>query len=182
MIVGICGQKGVGKDSVADVLVKNHRFIKVGFADALKEMTATMLRYRGLSENIIWRMLNGDLKEFPNAFLCGRSPRFFMQRLGTEFRDLIDKNLWVDCFADHVRKMDRVVISDVRFLHEELFIKSRGGIVIRLDRPALKSTDTHTSEQELLRIVPDLVVANYEGQLQDTTDIILNYLKERDFP
>jgi len=36
MIIGLCGQAGAGKDTVADFLVKNHSFVKVALADVLK--------------------------------------------------------------------------------------------------------------------------------------------------
>lgn len=33
MLIGICGQAGSGKDTVADHLCKNFSFVKVAFAD-----------------------------------------------------------------------------------------------------------------------------------------------------
>ena len=37
MIIGICGLIGSGKGSVADILVENHNFEKLSFADKLKD-------------------------------------------------------------------------------------------------------------------------------------------------
>ena len=37
MIIGIVGNKNVGKDTLADYLVKEKGFIKYAFADPLKE-------------------------------------------------------------------------------------------------------------------------------------------------
>ena len=37
-IIGILGNKRVGKDTVADYLVKNYGFIKYNFADPIKEI------------------------------------------------------------------------------------------------------------------------------------------------
>lgn len=36
MIIGICGQAGAGKDTVADFLVENHGFVKIALADPIK--------------------------------------------------------------------------------------------------------------------------------------------------
>jgi hypothetical protein len=38
MIIGLCGGAGTGKDAIADILVKNHGFVKVAFADPLKRI------------------------------------------------------------------------------------------------------------------------------------------------
>jgi len=42
MIIGICGLIGSGKDTIADYLVKEHNFIKLSFADKLKDCVAEM--------------------------------------------------------------------------------------------------------------------------------------------
>lgn len=38
MIIGIAGRAGSGKDTVADLLVRDHRFVKIAFADPLKRI------------------------------------------------------------------------------------------------------------------------------------------------
>jgi len=38
MIIGLCGQAGSGKDTVADFLVRDHSFVKVALADPLKRI------------------------------------------------------------------------------------------------------------------------------------------------
>ena len=37
MIIGICGLIGSGKGTVADILVEQHNFTKISFADKLKD-------------------------------------------------------------------------------------------------------------------------------------------------
>jgi len=38
MIIGVAGNAGSGKDTVADHLVKHHGFVKVALADPLKRI------------------------------------------------------------------------------------------------------------------------------------------------
>jgi adenylate kinase family enzyme len=42
MIIGICGLIGSGKGTVADILVENHNFQKISFADKLKDGVAAV--------------------------------------------------------------------------------------------------------------------------------------------
>ena len=42
MIIGICGLIGSGKGTVADILVENHNFEKLSFADKLKDGVASV--------------------------------------------------------------------------------------------------------------------------------------------
>ena len=44
MIIGITGLIGSGKGTVADILVEEHNFIKLSFADKLKDGVATVFR------------------------------------------------------------------------------------------------------------------------------------------
>ena len=45
MIIGICGLIGSGKGSVADILVENHNFEKLSFADKLKDGVASVFSW-----------------------------------------------------------------------------------------------------------------------------------------
>lgn len=51
MIIAISGFAGVGKDTVADFLVKHHGFVKIGFADELKRAVQSIY---GFSDAQIW--------------------------------------------------------------------------------------------------------------------------------
>jgi len=42
MIIGVCGLIGSGKGTVADILQNNHNFIKVSFADSLKDCVSVV--------------------------------------------------------------------------------------------------------------------------------------------
>ena len=56
MIIGICGLIGSGKGTVADILEQEHGFIKVSFADSLKDAVAAVFGWPR-------SLLEGDTEE-----------------------------------------------------------------------------------------------------------------------
>ena len=44
MVIGICGLISSGKDTIADYLIKEHNFVKISFADKLKDNLADTLK------------------------------------------------------------------------------------------------------------------------------------------
>ena len=55
-IIGVCGLIGGGKGTVADILVSNHNFQKISFADPLKDMISNVFNWPR-------HLLEGDTKE-----------------------------------------------------------------------------------------------------------------------
>ena len=75
--IGLLGNKGCGKDTLADYLVKDKNFIKYSFANPIKEIAKHLF-------NLSDEQLNGSHKEtIDNRW--NLSPRIILQRLGTEF-------------------------------------------------------------------------------------------------
>lgn len=160
-IVGFAGRKGAGKDTAAAMLIsEGYRNIK--FATPLKDMLRSYLGYRGVSYEIIERMVEGDLKEVPTDKLCGKTPRFFMQRIGTDFgRDMIGDTIWTDALKDHAALFDKVVCTDVRFPNEVATISEMGGVVIRVFDPKFEPpAGEHQSEALIDTLETTFVVAN----------------------
>lgn len=114
--------------------------------------------------------LGGNMKMLDgyNTLVKQTSPRTLMQDLGTNCgRDILHPNIWVNAtFRDYTKKVRQFdefsdggpmmtsmypnwVITDVRFPNEVEAIESRGGFVIRVERPSIISTDTHASETSL---------------------------------
>jgi hypothetical protein len=156
-IIALTGLAGSGKSTAADYLVENHGFVRVKFAGPLKAMLSAL----GLSGEHI----EGSLKEVPTPLLNGRTPRYAMQTLGTEWgRDLIAPDLWTTLWRREVRAAlaagNRVVTDDCRFLNEGAAVEAAGGIVVRIACPwsGLATGGAHASENGAL--VHDVVVAN----------------------
>lgn len=56
MLIGVVGFAGSGKGTVADILVRDHGFKKLSFADALKDAVATIFGWER-------HLLEGDTDE-----------------------------------------------------------------------------------------------------------------------
>ncbi len=171
-IIGLIGFAGAGKDSVANILADDFGFSVMKNAEGLKSMLRTFLRLRGVTNDEIARMIEGDLKELPTDYLGGKSPRHAMVTLGTEWgRDLISPNLWVDTLRDRINNhpSERIVVSDVRFTNEADLIREMGGEIWRIDRPGTIPVDlskAHESETEMLSIPADKSIRN-DGDLKN---------------
>jgi hypothetical protein len=130
-LIGLIGKKGSGKDTAAEAL-ETLGFQNVKFAGALKAMLRTLLAYQGVDEVTIGRMIDGDLKEVPTEYLAGKTPRFAMQTLGTEWgRNLIGPDFWLDAAMKKATTGD-TVITDCRFPNEVDAVNANGGTVIRI--------------------------------------------------
>lgn len=167
LVIGIAGLAGSGKSTIAEHLIARHGFERGKFAAGLKLMIRSLLRYRGADEDLIDRMIEGDLKEVPSPLLNGRSPRHAMITLGGEWgRDLMDRDLWVDTEIGAVtaRNVPALVFDDVRHPNEVAAIYRLGGAIWRVERPlALNAVRVrHVSEE--LDVTPDLTIKNDDGK------------------
>jgi len=155
-IVGLTGLKGSGKDTAAKVL-KAAGFEEVKMAAGLKGMIRSFLYYQGVDSLIVERMIEGDLKEIETEYLGGKSPRQFMQLLGTEFgRDLIHPDLWVNAWKRRVASVDKVITTDIRFPNEAQALTEAGGKLYRIERDTdVNVYSLHESEKH----IPNLPVA-----------------------
>lgn len=147
-LIGLSGFAGSGKSAVSKILIERYGYQRMRFAEPLKAMLRTM----GLSE----REVDGDHKEVPSQLLGGKTPRWAMQTLGTEWgRTMIDSQLWVNAWERMYLNLHLslhvppVVVDDVRFENEVARIKDLGGLLIRVKRECgwdLGALQTHSSE------------------------------------
>lgn len=165
-VIGIVGKADSGKTTIAKHLESNHDYVRVSFAEILKDM----LQKLGLSREEIY----GSLKEEPCSLLLGKTPRHAMQTLGTEWgRDLIHKDLWANAWKVRTARQlalgHKVVCDDCRFENEARFIRTFHGAkiwkVLRLEKdlPVLESVaaSTHSSELDFECIKFDVLFSNY---------------------
>lgn len=139
MIIGVIGFIGSGKGTVADILVEKHGFVKLSFADAVKDATAAIFGWQR-------SLLEGDTDEsrkfretkdewWSNKFGYDFSPRLALQLMGTEAgRDVFHSDVWVYALERKMEMYKNVVIADVRFPNEIEWMRSKGGFAVRVMR------------------------------------------------
>lgn len=162
-VIGLTGRKYHGKDSAAQVLA-GQGYTQFRFADPLKNMLRAFYNTVGLSGAEIERRIEGDLKEIPCPHLRGKTPRFAMQTLGTDWaREMIGDDIWLVALETRIQKTDKAVVSDVRFENEVDTIRRLGGHVWKVDassRVPSNGFSSHSSEAGIDDLVVDATIDN----------------------
>lgn len=139
---------------------KYRTFKNVKFADKLKDCvcillgcTRSQLEDREFKESCLSSEWD-EIFVFIEGKKIGRERkqityRQFMQLLGTEVGRNLHQNIWVNSTFANYNENSKWIISDVRFPNEVEAIKSKGGILIRINRPGFENTDEHKSETAL---------------------------------
>lgn len=151
----------------------------LSFAYPLKAMLKELLYLWTGSGNDAEDMVYGDLKE---TVIDGMgddiTPRKLMQTLGTEWREMIDRDLWVKMAVleaeRHLLQGHTVVFDDLRFPHELEFFKKHKWpcktdiFHVNIDRPVgvgliagmSGQLFIHKSEGGMSEVTPDFHIDN----------------------
>jgi hypothetical protein len=170
-VIAFTGERESGKSTATSMLVEQG-FKDAKFADPLKNMLRAFYATCGVDSATTEEKLEGSLKEVPCEWLQGQTPRYAMQTLGTEWRNLIGTDLWSDILVKRARRGDfgdRIAISDYRFPeHEGAALASLGGEAYRISRPNRKTDEaaSHVSETAMSRIPVKATIENV-GTLDD---------------
>jgi len=169
MIIGIVGNIGEGKDTIADYLVNQHNFKRESFAGTLKDAVAAVFGWdRSMlegqtKESREWReqvdQWWADKLNIPNL-----TPRYVLQQWGTEVcRRSFHDAIWVASLENKLRNVDtNVVISDCRFPNEFDTIKNLGGIIVRVKRGPEPEWHTHAQGALAGNIEDMLILKEFE--------------------
>ncbi len=111
----------------------------------------------------------------------GFTPRMAMTIFGTLMRNHFDKNIWVRTLERRLANIDKVVITDCRFINEIKMIRNHDGIIVRIKRgddPSwmsiaklanagdeqackhMKELEIHESEWNWVNETPDITILN----------------------
>lgn len=161
IIIGLTGYAQSGKDTVADILVKNYGFVRLAFADKIREFLYSVNPMVGGEPLQIKVDVEGweQAKKHPEV-------RRLLQVTGTSARKLFGERFWIDQTLRHVAGNTKVVVSDVRFTNEANTLKINGGQLWRVQRVGVGAVNGHVSETELDGYPVDQVFAN-NGSIED---------------
>lgn len=181
MLIGLTGRKGSGKDTFADYIVEKYGFIKLAFANQLRNILKATFNWT--DEHFNRENKEKECKEW------NITPREAMQLMGTEvLRELFNNKInttvnnvkysyHIKCIHNMIMKLKgkNIIISDVRFQDEIDYIKSMDGLIISID----KNTDNnkfskHKSENQQLKKI-DFEMENNNSK-KDFFEIIDNLI------
>lgn len=162
MIIGLSGYAQVGKDTVANYLVENYGFVKVSFADPIREALYKLNPYVRIGDmpptslaNAVNHMGWEEVKVFSS------DTRELLQRLGTEVgREMFGKDFWVNQAMLRAKEHKNVVFADTRFENEAAAIKENGGVVWRISKQGHGPVNGHPSETALDNYAFDRSISN----------------------
>lgn len=188
--IGIIGNKGHGKDTLADLLADNLEWDKESLATPIKEIIHDLL-------NDIYStgIINGvDRKSFHDFYKYSKEDslpglpnitlRNLYQTFGTEWaQNHLFKDVWV-LLATHWngKLLDQQIISDVRFLHEAQALLGLDYLLIRVERPDVEANkfSNHSSETQVNSLPYHIFVYNDSdlAALQRAADHIVTLLQK----
>lgn len=143
-IISLSGSIGSGKDTVADILIREHGFTKFAFAAAVKDCLAVIFdwdrqRLEGITpEDRAWRE-TVDSWWSQRLDMPDLTPRWAMQNYGTEvMRNHFHTDVWVASLQNKLQhhRSDRIVVTDTRFLNEFRGLHDIGAVMTRVRRGA----------------------------------------------
>jgi hypothetical protein len=185
-LLGFTGKMGSGKSTITNQIMDRREVDVAATLDNPLGMArlAVIRKFAGPLKDMLravgftGRDIEGIDKEKPHDLLCGRTPRYAMQTLGTEWgRQMIGPNFWVQLWKHQAQlELDQgvdVLVDDVRFQNELDAVHALGGLVVRVVRnlPHIAS-NSHASETEMDTIGPvDFTLVNpYDEVLGQPVD------------
>ena len=158
-VVGLAGKARSGKNTVGERLAARSGWPCVALADPLRKMLA--------SGGFVPEGHNFEEGKEAPLSLHGRSPRYLLQTLGTEWgRNLVGKDIWVLLLGRRIDSLAEqgaagVIITDIRFPEEAEYVRRIGGRVVHLHRPGPSLLGTsHPSESGIDQAYGDIALSN----------------------
>lgn len=186
-LIGLGGYATAGKDAVADFLVTDHGFMKMGMSDALLDVMTILNPYL---TSVSFPDTHPPVRFVDHLEVVGyveakRHPevRRLMQILGTEIgRNMLGPDTWADMARNKIlAELDHgrsVAITGIRFPNEIDMIHSLGGALVWVDRPGVEPARGHASDQSVSPEAFDVSLLNHGtlDDLQESTTEILRTL------
>jgi hypothetical protein len=157
VIVGIHGKARSGKTTAANYLINQQGFMRMSFADALKE-----------AANLIFGIPMTELYSDQKSEFT----RDVLQKLGTDCCRTLDPQVWVKALDRKIgerykfKPSSKIIVDDVRFFNEAEMLKDWGAGIIKLkagheDDLTTEEQKKHLSEVDMDRVPESFFTAMY---------------------
>jgi hypothetical protein len=168
MIIGLIGQKRVGKDTVASIIREfDNEYKFMALADPIKDIARIMFNF---SE----KQLYDAEKDMIDA-RWNIKPRDFFEQFGTDIMQfdiykylpalesrVPQRKFWILSLLSKLQETDKVIITDIRGQHEleEVIKFNSNAKFIRIIRPTNSSTDIN-NRLHITQIEPNQIREEY---------------------
>jgi hypothetical protein len=148
-LIGVHGKAQSGKDTIARVLVEEHGFVRMAFADPLKAASAVLFGWP------VEMAFSDEIKGYKSP-LWDITGRTAFQRLGDAMKIGFGTDFWIKRWAcDYIKlcKKHSIVVSDVRTNIEADMIRGLGGLILHVERrgSGLRGLEAfHSSERGVI--------------------------------
>ena len=196
IVVALTGLARSGKDSVADILVRDHGFVKMSFAAPLKRMVKNLDPIVGWDEGCLG-CVEAGVEEAQPVYLSdlydwgwnddeikaseyGDEVRRLWQRFGTDTMRAEQDDYWIEAAKRDLMTMTtdaRVVFTDCRFPNEadmiytlSVYHEDINSSVWRIARPGVElQPGAHVSETHVGLMGEEITIHN-DGTLEQLAD------------
>jgi hypothetical protein len=164
--IGLIGKARSGKDTAALHLVRTRSYVRLAFADPLKEMALSINPYVPTGYGVTVR-LTALIADVGWEYAKDTYPevRRLLQSIGQTQREF-DEDYWTSALGRKVHNAERwnipVVVTDVRYENEARMLRARGFKLVRIVRPETMtgSAAQHSSETALDGYAADVTIHN----------------------
>lgn len=172
MIIGLTGYAQSGKDTLAKILVEEHGFVRVAFADKIREFLYEM---NPMVDTVAFEPI--FLKERVDRDgweVSKQNPhiRRALQNSGVAARKTFGEDFWVKQAIAEYHPWDKVVVTDVRFTNEADYLKAFPGSQLwRVKRNGVEAVNAHVSESQMDGYPVDQIFTN-NGSIEDLKELV----------
>lgn len=172
MLIGLTGYAQSGKDTLAQILVNEYGFVRVAFADKIREFLYDM---NPMIDTIAFEPIflkdrvdrDGWEKAKQNPHI-----RRALQNAGVSARKNFGEDFWVQAAFSDVRHSQKIVVTDVRFKNEADWIKKfENSHIWRVKRNGVDAINNHVSESEMDGYPVDQIFTN-NGSIEDLKELL----------
>lgn len=193
IVVGLTGYARSGKNSVADILVRDHGFTQMSFAAPVKQMVRSLnpiVGYRQpdcdcgccpviepvLLSDLIddYDMTDDEIKE--SAY--GDEVRRLWQRFATECFRAEDPSFWIDLAEEDLMesKAERVVFTDCRFPNEAVWLDQLSyapfitSSIWQVARPGHEADPEGHESEKYVGLLGEEITIHNDGSLEELAE------------